>query len=77
MTPTVKIATEKTCRGVYLLPRSHPAAMVVTLPKLLRMMCTGTEMSKAKAQLFIMLTVKNNAALTHHFRNGTGELLTK
>lgn len=51
--------------------------MVVTLPKLLRMMWTGTEMLKAKAQLFIMLTVKNKAALTHHFRKGTLELLKK
>ena len=51
--------------------------MVVTLPKLLRMMWTGTEMLNANAQLFIMLTVKNKAALTHHFRKGTGELLMK
>jgi len=77
MTPKVKIATENTCKRVYLLPRSHPAAIVVTLPKLLRMMWTGTEMLKANAQLFIMLTVKNNAALTHHLRNGTGDDLRK
>lgn len=75
MTPNVKMATEKICKGLYFLPRSQPAAMVVTLPKLLRMMCTGTDMLNANAQLFIMLTVKNKAALTHHFRKGTGELL--
>lgn len=34
-------------------------------------------MLNAKAQLFSMLTVKNNAALTHHLRNGTGELRMK
>lgn len=73
MTPTVSTATEKTCSGVYFLPRSHPAAMVVTLPKLLKMIWTGTEMLNAKAQLFIMLTVKKSAALTHHFLKGTGD----
>jgi hypothetical protein len=73
----VRIATEKTCSGVYLFPRNHPAAMVVTLPKLLRMMCTGTEILKANAQLFNMFTVKNKAALMHHFRKGTVELLMK
>jgi hypothetical protein len=77
MTPSVRTATEKTCKGVYLLPRNHPAAIVVTLPKLLRMMWTGTDMLKANAQLFSMLTVKNSAALTHHFLKGTGELLMK
>ena len=77
MTPRVSTATEKIWTGVYLLPRNHPAAMVVTLPKLLRMIWTGTEISKAKAQLFIMLTVKNKAALMTHFLNGTGEGLTK
>jgi hypothetical protein len=77
MTPKVRIATENTCRRVYLFPRNHPAAIVVTLPKLLRIMWTGTEMLKAKAQLFSMLTVKKSAALMHHFRNGTGEDLRK
>jgi hypothetical protein len=77
ITPKVNIATENTCKRVYLLPRNHPAAIVVTLPKLLRMMCTGTDMLNAKAQLFIMLTVKNSAALMHHFRNGTGDDLRK
>jgi hypothetical protein len=41
------------------------------------MICTGTEMLKAKAQLFIMLMVKNNTALMHHLRNGTGDDLRK
>ena len=77
MTPMVRTATENTCRLVYLFPRSHPAAIVVTLPKLLRMMWTGTEMLKANAQLFSMLTVKNNKALMHHLRKGTGEDLRK
>jgi hypothetical protein len=77
MTPKVKTATENTCRGVYLFPRIHPAAMVVTLPKLLRMIWTGTEMLNAKAQLFNMLTVKNSAALMHHLRKGTGDDLRK
>jgi hypothetical protein len=77
MTPRVKMATEKICKLEYFFPRSHPAAIVVTLPKLLRMMWTGTEMLKANAQLFIMLTVKNNAALMHHFLNGTGDARTK
>jgi hypothetical protein len=34
-------------------------------------------MLKANAQLFSMLTAKNNVALKHHFRNGTGEDLRK
>lgn len=73
MTPSVSIATEKICKGVYFFPRRYPAAIVVTLPKLLRIMWTGTDMLNAKAQLFIMLTVKNSAALIHHLRNGTGD----
>lgn len=63
--------------GVYFFPRSHPAIIVVTLPKLRNIMCTGTDMLNANAQLFIMLTVKNRPALIHHFRNGTGDGLTK
>jgi hypothetical protein len=59
------------------LPRIQPAAMVVTLPKLLRMIWTGTEMLNAKAQLFNMLTVKNRTALVTHFRKGTGDALRK
>jgi hypothetical protein len=77
ITPSVSMATENTCKKVYLFPRSHPAAIVVTLPKLLRMIWTGTEMLKAKAQLFNMLMVKNNTALMHHLRNGTGDDLRK
>ena len=34
-------------------------------------------MLNAKAQLFIILTVKNSAALMSHFRKGTGDGLTK
>jgi hypothetical protein len=73
MTPSVRMATEKICSGVYFFPRRYPAAIVVTLPKLLRMMWTGTDILNAKAQLFIILTVKNSAALIHHLRNGTGD----
>jgi hypothetical protein len=77
ITPAVRKATEMICTGVYFFPRIQPAAIVVTLPKLRRMMCTGTEMLKAKAQLFSILTAKNNVALMHHFRKGTGDDLTK
>jgi hypothetical protein len=54
-TPTVRITTLVTCSFEYLFPLTTPASMVVTLPKLRKMMCTGTEMLKAKAQLFSML----------------------
>lgn len=65
-TPTVNIPTEKTCTREYRFPLSQPAAMVETLPKLRRMMWTGTLMSNAKAQLLSMLTAKNIAALRAH-----------
>ena len=58
-TPTVNAATLPTCTLLYLLPIVHPTAIVCTLPKLLRIICMGTEMSKAKAQLLSMLTLKN------------------
>ena len=45
--------------------------MVVTLPKLRRMMCTGTLMLKANAQLFSMLIMKNATAMKAHLRTGT------
>jgi hypothetical protein len=45
--------------------------MVVTLPKLRKMMCTGTLMSYAKAQLFSMLMAKCIAATSAHFEAGT------
>ena len=70
-TPVVSNATLNTCSALYRLPRMTPAAMVVTLPKLRRMMCTGTLMLKAKAQLFSMLMLKNMAATKHHRRKGT------
>lgn len=73
MTPKVRMATEKICRGEYLFPRRYPAAIVVTLPKLRSMMWTGTDMLNANAQLFNMLTVKNSTALVTHLRNGTGD----
>jgi hypothetical protein len=54
-TPTVSITTLVTCNFEYLFPLTTPASIVVTLPKLRRMMCTGTEMLNANAQLFNML----------------------
>ena len=54
-TPTVSITTLVTCSFEYLFPLTTPASIVVTLPKLRRMMCTGTEMLNANAQLFNML----------------------
>jgi hypothetical protein len=54
-TPTVSITTLVTCSLEYRFPLTTPASMVVTLPKLRRIMCTGTEMLKANAQLFSML----------------------
>jgi len=57
MTPSVSAHTDATCTREYRLPLSQPAPMVVTLPKLRRMMCTGTLMSNANAQLLSMLTV--------------------
>lgn len=37
--------------------------MVVTLPNERKMICTGTEMLNAKAQLLSMLTAKNIRAM--------------
>lgn len=45
--------------------------MVVTLPKLRRMMWTGTLMLKANAQLLSMFTLQNIAAMITHFEVGT------
>ena len=72
--------TLKTCSLLYRFPRSHPINIVETLPKLRRMMWTGTLMLNAKAQLFSMLMLKNIAAISTHLRRGTfgfsrGELL--
>ena len=76
-TPIESNATEMTCIWEYFFPRSHPAPMVVTLPKLRRMICTGTDILNAKAQLFSILTAKNIAALKAHLRNGTGVSLRR
>jgi hypothetical protein len=46
-------------------------SIVVTLPKLRRMMWTGTLMLKANAQLLSMLMPKNMAAMNAHLRMGT------
>jgi len=51
--------------------------MVETLPKLRRMMWTGTLMSNAKAQLLSILTAKNIAALRAHLWKGTAGFLRK
>lgn len=48
--------------------------MVVTLPKLRRMMCTGTLILKANAQLFSMLMPKNMDAMNAHLEIGTFDL---
>ncbi len=42
-TPTVKLATAANCTGLYLFPHSLPTVKVVTLPKLLSMICIGTD----------------------------------
>lgn len=43
--PSVSIPTLNTCILVYLFPQMKPTSMVVTLPPLRRMMCTGTEIA--------------------------------
>lgn len=62
-TPTVNAATLPTCTRLYLLPHNHPTANVCTLPKLRSMICIGTEMLNANAQLFNMFTPKNRSAI--------------
>lgn len=51
--------------------------MVVTLPNERKMMCTGTEILNAKAQLFSILTPKNMEAMNAHFRRGTVRVRSK
>jgi hypothetical protein len=48
-----------------------PANIVVTLPNERKIMCTGTEMLKAKAQLLSMFMAKNMMAMYAHLRMGT------
>jgi len=50
---------------------SQPTVRVVTLPKLRRMMCIGTEILKAKAQLLSMLTEKKRSAMVTRRCSGT------
>ncbi len=45
--------------------------IVVTLLKLRRIMCMGTLMLNAKAQLLSMLMLKNMTAIKAHLRKGT------
>lgn len=71
MTPIVRMTTLKICNREYFFPTSQPAPIVVTLPKLRRMMCTGTLMLNENAQLLSMLTAKNIAAPTIQRRIGT------
>ena len=70
-TPNVSNITLTTCSKLYRLPRITPASIVVTLPKLRKMMCTGTLMSYAKAQLFSMLIAKCIVATSAHLETGT------
>ena len=70
-TPTVRNITLRTCNGLYRLPRRTPATIVVTLPKLRRMICTGTLILYANAQLLSMLIPKNIAAINAHLDTGT------
>lgn len=70
-TPTVKSITLPTCSTEYLFPLIAPAIIVVTDPNDLKIICTGTEMLKAKAQLFNMLTAKNMKAIKAHLDRGT------
>ena len=44
MIPTVSMATLKIWIRVYRFPHMKPTSIVVTLPPLRRMICTGTEM---------------------------------
>lgn len=70
MTPTVSAATAHICSTLYRFPHRYPTVNVVTLPKLRRMMCSGTEMWKANAQLLSMLTAKNMSAMQARRRSG-------
>ena len=71
MTPTVSIATLKTCTRVYFLPHIQPANIVVTLPPLRRIIWTGTEISNLNAKLLSMLTAKNKTMFGSHRKTGT------
>ena len=70
ITPIVSIATLKTCIDVYLFPHIQPTKIVVTLPPLLRMMCTGTDILYPNAKLLSMLTVKNKTTFGSHLSIG-------
>ena len=70
-TPTVSSTTLRTCRVLYCFPLMTPINIVDTLPKLRRMIWTGTLMLKAKAQLLSILMLKNMAAMNVHFQKGT------
>ena len=39
----------------------YPTTIVMTLPPLLKIMCTGTDIENPKAKLFSILTMKNMA----------------
>jgi hypothetical protein len=75
MTPMVSIATPSICPLLYLVPQRKPTIMVVTLPPLRKMICTGTDILKPKAKLFNMFTVKNSSTLGIHRVMGTVGLL--
>ena len=71
MTPIVSNATLKTCTRVYFLPQIQPTNIVVMLPPLRRIICTGTDIANPNAKLLSMLTVKNKKMFGSHRETGT------
>ena len=77
MTPMVSMAMLKNCVLVYRFPQIQPTSIVVTLPPLRRMICTGTEMLYPKAKLLSMFTEKNSTMFGNHRMRGTARNLRK
>lgn len=77
MTPTVRNATEMTCSRVKRLPHSQPTRIVVTLPPLRKMMCTGTDILYPNAKLLRMLTLKKRTMFRSQRRIGMAFRLRK
>ena len=59
------------CTFVYRFPHKYPTSIVITLPPLRNMMCTGTDILYPKAKLFSRLTAKNMTILGTHRISGT------
>ena len=59
------------CTFVYRFPHKYPTSIVITLPPLRNMMCTGTDISYPKAKLFSRLTAKNMTMFGTHRISGT------